>query len=186
MFYYSIYLDASEYNRINTGLYIIISEIGKHRVKTKSGQPESEEQHFKNGLNYLNRRLNKFHKTALNHLVFANLCLCEYPSINPTVKYQWKFHRTKSIQILKLIHQQLESLGNEYTLKLFASIYSYLAAYGVWPRGDYITGFPYYTTIQQQASQKKVNTQRGNTLSKIANRIEDFSCFYDNSSTRSK
>lgn len=179
MFYYPIYLDASDYNKINSGLYRIISEIGRFKVELKPGQSESMEQHFTNGLNYLNKRLNKCHKTAINHLVFAERCVCNYDEINRTIKYRWKFHRTKAVSILQLIHQLLESMNRNEISKLFSEVQKLLTKYGVLQRGDYIIGFPYYTTVQQQAKNEKNKSQRKKTLSNIVKSIDSFSTLYD-------
>ena len=119
--YIDIYLDHDDKNKSNPGLYSIIEYIG--RKESKLGESLSRKQAYRAGKKYINSRLKKWNKTAIERLVKATnkKVACDY-SCKQT-KFVWKIHNRKARKIMKTIHDILVRYNDPEVYAVFATIW---------------------------------------------------------------
>lgn len=91
--YISLYLENKQNNYENIGLREIIEYIG--HAENKHKQALSSKDAYKYGKKVINARLNKWHLTAIDKLVYADKEKRLYNSYEKSFKAVWKIHKNK-------------------------------------------------------------------------------------------
>lgn len=103
---------------INHGLRQVLCYIGSE--STQFNSLEFAPAMFEKGVEIVNRRLKKWYKTSIKHLVY-----CKIDKKNN--KNIWKIHRTKTIKVLQAIQNELAKKEAPTQINnLFQQIYIYL------------------------------------------------------------
>lgn len=153
-------------NQINLCLKMLISEIGKYYGKNDVFKTDNVD-YFKFGISFLNRRLHKNHKKAINNLTRARTKKFNHPGIEKTKKYVWRINRKKAIKIFQLIKPLINHIDNQEIKNIFNDTYIQLQKYGVEKRGDSLVAFPYYLDIV-----------RDENLSSLVEEVKTFAVYY--------
>lgn len=171
--YIDVYMDYEERYQSNPGLYSIIEYIG--RKESKNGNSLSRDQAYKAGKSYVNSRLKKWHKTAIDRLVKATKKAVECDYSDKQTKHIWKIHKNKAKKIFKVIHDILARYDDAEVQAVFTVICA-----GMFNNGAKAVGFPYYPKINSNIflNSHDFSKEQIKSLKKCSKEILTFSEFY--------
>jgi hypothetical protein len=189
MHYVSVILDHVSYNQVNQSLEIIIAYIGRKYANLSRRQNDdrqlTDSEAFKCGVNYIDRRLHRWHKKALYRLIWAEKIYSFDDEMNITEKYNWLIHKNKASKIIRLIRQLAENTDDKQIEFCFDKIYEIVSSYeaNVEQAGDVLIGFPYYTHISTYVrgvpiSLMPYSKEELKALSTFCNEIKPFRKLY--------
>ena len=145
MHYVALMIDDADYNAVNQGLREIMICIGRDAC---AGKQLSEEDAFKKGVSVIDKQANRFHKRALYRLVQADREVRFEDDMEMKRKYIWFIHKTKAPKLMRIIRNRVERIDSAKCEQWFDTIYNILKKYSVEKKGDYLIGFPYYSTLK--------------------------------------
>lgn len=192
MHYVSVILDQVSYNQVNHSLETIITCIGRKYANTSKSRNDdsqlTDSEAFKRGVNYIDRRLHRWHKKALYRLIWAEKIYSFDDEMNRTEKYNWLIHKIKAPKIIRLIRQLAENTDDKQIEFCFDKLYEIVSSYeaNVERAGDVLIGFPYYSHISTYVRGVPINLmpysrEELKALSTFCNEIKSFRKLYDKS-----
>ena len=103
---------------------------------------------YKAGIEYINKKCNKNHKTAIRRTVES----ISKTTIGGDEYRKWRFHKQKVTRFLKVLHRELKKLDEPIELEaFFDNLYNRLnGIYYIQPKGSEIASFPYHYELEQK------------------------------------
>lgn len=168
---------ASEPINYNVALKKIISYYGVRFKGEHSGMKWKRKSDFAAGLEFINRKCGKHHKTYIRYIIYS----IDKVSCEGNEYRRWDFHRTKVVNFLRTLHQVMSGryTPDEDIKKLFDDLYMQLNPYySLRKDGSDIISAPYKSELNAAIMSDAYTSNDKDYINRFISEFKRFDSLY--------